>query len=451
MSKTTFAQTIAALEEFEEQVSSEIAAEQPTDGDFEGNTAGVNFQEEDSDIDDDVSSITEAAQGLEDIIGLVEEAPGECDAPMEPFVEKAVNVALESNDAVDAAGNPVSGDEKSKGEVLQKIKDFAAKVWKMLRDFGKKIAEWVRETWTHMTDRIVRNTTTAQKILDGLEGFQIGANAKITDKGLLGKIAAYKGAEVGEVMQSVAEYVKDQGGKDAEGLTFAARAAVQAVATGGEKADSVIEQFVQTLAKAAGSYDEDATPEQAQALKGNAAGTKTLVTKPFFGGYRAWVTYPENAEALKFWNHGISKVDEVKPADSVQAPDENEIRAIAKFVIDLGSMVKVYQASLKNLDDLNKDLDSAAGKSTNEKTESKQLRAMQAVIPRIIKGPQVAAYAYAASASTVAIQYLQAGLAAHRGEKGLGEKAGDAASAAGKSVSDAAGAAKDKVKGAFAK
>jgi hypothetical protein len=122
---------------------------------------------------------------------------------------------------------------------------------------------------------------------------------------------------------------------------------------------------------------------------------------------------PENADALSHWNHGINKVDEVKPQESVEAPNGEEIKAIATHIVGMGSLVQVYKNNLKTLDDLNRSLDAAASKAKNAKSESAQLKAMQAVVPRIIKGPQVAAYAYAVSASTTALQFCLAAIAAH--------------------------------------
>ncbi|BAW19500.1 hypothetical protein [Ralstonia phage RP31] len=431
---------MAALEEFAEDVNSEIVAEQPTDGEFEAETAGVDFPQESEDIDNDLAMITESAQGLEDIISLIDEAPGAPEAPLEPFVEKAVNVALESNDMAEAAGGAQKLlEDKSKKGVLEKVKAFAAKVWEMLRNFGKRIAQWVRETWARYTDRIVKNAAEAQKIIDQLKDLNTSTGAKIDDKGLLAKIATYKNVEVGEVLMAVSEHATDQGGKSAEILTKECRTCIDVVASGSSSAEGVMERFTDALAKAAGSYHEKATPAQAQAVKAG-AGTETLLTKPFFGGYRAWVSYPDNWEALQYWNHGISKVDEVKPLNEVAAPNGEEIKAIAEYIVGLGQLVKIYQSNIGQLDALNKELDKAASKNRAAGEDSKQLKAMQAVVPRIIKGPQVAAYAYATSASTIALQYCQAAISAHRGDKSLGEKAGEAAAAAG-----------NKVKGAFTK
>lgn len=441
----SFSKVMVGLEEFTEEVNSEITPAQPTDGAFDETTAGVDFQEESEGIDSDLDSISTAAQGLEDIISLVEEAPGEGDQPLQPFAEKAANVALESNDMVVAAGNPLAatddkGSAGTKDGVIEKLKAFALKVWEMLRSFGKKIADWIRETWAKFTDRIVKNANSAKKILASVSTMATRQGAKITDKGLLAKIATFKNAEVGDVLLSVTEYTNDQGSKEAEALTKEARACIDVVSSGASTADGVIDRFLEALKKSAGSYSGKASPEQAQAVKA-LAGSETYISDPFFAGYRAWTTVPDNAEKLQLWNHGISKMDEVKAQDSIDAPGSDEIKAIAQHVIGFGALVAVYQANIKNLDTLNKSLDQAASKAKNAKSESAQLKQMQAVVPRIIKGPQVAAYAYAASASTTALQYCLAAIAAHGTDpdaKSMGDKAKDAASAAG-----------DKVKGAF--
>lgn len=413
--------TMAALEEFTEEVNSEIAPDQPEDGAFDETTAGVDYQEESDGIDGDVDSIVESAQGLEDIISLLNDAPGESDAPMEPFVEKAVNVALESNDVVTSSGNPLAttadkGKTITKDGALDKIKAFAAKVWDMLRNFGKRIYAWIQETWAKYTDRIVKNANTAKKILEQESSLATKSGAAITDKGLLAKLATAENTDIGDVVLNVFEHAEAQGGKESEKLLKEARTCIDLVAGGAVSgADAVMERFTKALEEAAGTYDKKATAAQAQAVPGNAAGTETYLGKPFFGGFRPWTTIPVNAEALSHYNHGITKIDEVKAKESIPAPDAQEIKGIAEYIVDMSKLVAIYQSNLKSLDALNKELDKAASKAKNAKSESKTLKAMQAVVPRLIKGPQVAAYAYAASASTVALQYCQAAINAHQG------------------------------------
>lgn len=411
----SLAQFYAALEDFTEEVSSEIATPVPTDGASDEPIAGVDFNAEAADIDSDVTALTDAAQGLEDIIALMQEAPGEGDAPLDAFAAKAANVALESNDLVAAAGNPLAttGDKgHTKSDAIDKVKAFAAKVWDMLRKFGAKIIEWVKSTWAQFTDRIVKNANQAKKIIAATASLATRDGAKITDKALLAAIATAGNTEIGDALLAATEHANEQGGKASEVLTREARSCVDVVANGSGSADNVMDKFLDTLAKAAGSYKDKASPAQAQAVKA-AAGTETYLSAPFFGGFRAWTTIPENVEALQHWNHGISKVDEVKASDSIDAPNGEEIKAIAEHIVATGSLIATYQANLKKLDELNKSLDKAAGKAKNAKSESNALKQMQAVIPRIIKGPQVAAYAYAVQASTLALRFCSAAVAAH--------------------------------------
>lgn len=413
-------QTYLGLEELTEEVSATIAADEPTadNADFDGEIGGVPYQEESTAINDDIDQIVKSAQGLEDIISVVEDAPGADDAPLEPFVEKSMNLALESNDLVEEAGNPVAGSaDKSKSAVLAKLKDFAARVWKMLREFGKKIADWVRQSWARFTDQIVKNGNTAKKILESLGDLTPNSSAKITDKGLISRIATPNGVKVREVMKAVSSHANAQGGKAAEELTREAKMIINAVADGSEKASAVMNDFFEILRRSAGEYDEKAAAAHIEKIKPK-EGSEVLVTEPFFGGNRAWVAAPASVEDLGAWKHGISKLDEVQAPESIDAPDVGEIKGVAEYVIGLGEIVKLYQSNLKQLDELNKELDKAAGKASNsEKEDRAQLNMMQVVMPRILKGPQVDAYAYAAHASTLALAYCVAGVRAHRGAK----------------------------------
>jgi hypothetical protein len=414
----SLAKIFAALEEFTEEVNSEIATPAPTDGDFAESTAGVAFPQEAGEIDDDVTMFADAAQGLEDIISLIEEAPGAEDAPLDPFAAKAANVALESNELVAQTGNPLAktGDEgHTKKSAIDTLKNMAAKAWEMLRKFGKKIAEWIRATWTKFTDRLVKNTNAAKKLIAEAATLASRDGATITDAGLLAKVATHKGAEVGDVVLAVSEYANEQGAKDSVELTKQARTIIDTIATGRVNNDAEMDKLLDILGKAAGSYKSKATPDQARMVKA-AAGTETfLQSDAFFGGYRAWMTIPEDVESLEHWNHGISKVDEVKAATSIPAPNGEEIKAIAEHIVGMSALIAVFQNNIKTLDELNKELDKAAAKSKDVAEGSeKSLKKMQAVLPRIIKGPQVAAYAYATAASTIALQYCQAAVAAHK-------------------------------------
>lgn len=425
----SLASTMAALEEFTEDVNSEIVQEQPEDGAFDEPVAGVDFTQDSGEIDATTDDITNAAQGLEDIISLINDAPGDDDAPMEPFVEKAVNHALEDNEMVASTGNPLAktddeGKTETKSGAIEKVKAFAAKVWEMLRNFGKRVAAWIRETWAKYTDRIVKNSNAAKQIIEQEKSLASRSGAKITDAGLLAKIATYQNTEVGDVVVAVFEHAQDQGAKASLAITKEARTCVELVANGATGSEDVMERFLKALQSGLGTYKDKATAEQAQAVPKNAAGTDTYLSSPFFAGYRAWTVVPENADKLELWNHGISKIDEVKAAESVDAPDPQEIKAIAEHIAAMGALVATYQANIKQLDDLNKALDAAAAKAKNSKAEDGALKKMNAVIPRVIKGPQVAAYGYAASASTVALQFCQAAINAHKaGEEAKPETA----------------------------
>lgn len=450
-----FANMMAGLEEFEEEVASDIVPDTPVDGDFGEDTAGVNYPEESDDIDEDTDSLVQSAQGLEDIISMIGDAPGADDKPMEPFVERAANVALEANEVVASAGNPLaaSAPTETKSGALDKVKEFAQKVWDMLRNMGKRVLEWVKETWAKYTDRVVKNANMAKKMKEQLKTLQARGNANLTDKGLLSRIATVKGLEVGEAMINAFEHAESQAAREVMGATAAARKAVDIVASGASNAEGQMGELLKAIQSTSGTYDSKADARMAGAIPGNSPETEAFVSSSLFGGYRAWLTIPNDEANLAKYNHGISKLEEVEKKESVAAPTTQEIEAIIDYVIKCQILVQSYQASLKELDDLNKALDQAAGKAKSTKfgsEEGKQLKQMQAIIPRFIKGPQVSAYAYVVSASTVSLQYCEAGVRAHLSE-GDDKSLGDQAKDLGNKARDKANQAKDSVKNAFGK
>lgn len=451
-----FANMMAALEEFEEEVASDIVPEQPEpeeSGYADTTTDGTNFPEESEGIDEDTDSLVQSAQGLEDIISMIGDAPGEDDKPMEPFVERAANVALESNEVVASAGNPLANTDQpeTKGGALEKIKAFAQKVWDMLRNMGKRVLEWIKQTWAKYTDRVVKNGNMAKKIQEQLKTLQSRANANLTDKSLLSRIATAKGLEVGEAMINAFEHAESQAAREVMEATAQARKAVDLVASGSSSSEGQMGNLLKAIQSTSGTYDEKADARLAGAIPGNSAATEAYVSAPLFGGYRAWLTVPEDEANLAKYNHGISKLEESEQKDSIPAPSPQEIESITDYVIKSQALVQTYQAALKELDALNKALDQAAGKARSAKfgsDESKALKQMQSIIPRFIKGPQVAAYAYVVTASTVSLQYCEAGIRAHLAEgddKSMGEQAKDL----GNKAKDKANQAKDSVKNAF--
>lgn len=403
--------TRAALEEFTEEVNSEISAVSPEQVLEDTLTTDQAIQSESGDIDSDVVALVEAAQGLEDILSLVEQAPGEPDQPLDAFSEKAVNVALESNDLVDGESNPLKAGD-SKNQVLAKVKDFAKKVWEMLREFGKKIAEWIRATWARYTDVLVKNGEAAKRVLQAAETLTPNSSAEITDKGILAKVATTGNTSIADALSNSGQFAIAQAHKGAKELTLAARDAIDGVFAGTDE-NKGIDKFFDALQTSGAAYTETASAEQIAAAKAP-AGSSVTVTAPFFGGARGFFATPTDAANIQSWKHGIAVLDSVKPAESVTAPSAEEIKKIANQVISLGSLVAVYQKELDNLDTLNKELDKAASKTVAEGVDEKQLRQLQAIIPKVIKGPQVDAYAYAAKASAIGIAYANAAIAAHQ-------------------------------------
>lgn len=399
---------LIGLEEFTQEVTSEIATDAP---DVETTMADQGeFQQESGDINDDLDSFQSSAQALEDIISLVEEAPGAEDKPMEPFVEKAVNVAMEANDLADA-GAPTADKEQTKGQFLAKAKEFAKKVFAMLANMATKIIEWIKAAWAKATDRLVKNTNKARSLMSTIEGLNSRPGASIENEKLLAAVASAGGKSVDTVIQNVFAHARNQAEKAARNITAKAMFLVDGVASGKDGLDSKLDEFFDLLCDGAGTFSEKATAEQAAAAKAP-NGAEVLVSEPFFGGLRAWVVAPASSKDIKQWNHGLSKLDEVKPIDKA-APDVNELKGICEFVIDGQGLIKIFQGAVKPLEELQSKLKAAASKAS-DKTNNELLKNMQSIIPRIVKGTQVDAYNYAGTASSIALAYVDASLKAHQ-------------------------------------
>ena len=424
---------IAALEEFEQEVASELTAETP---DVEQVVAeSDSITDESEKIDEDVEALASSGDALESIIALVRDTPIPMNKPLDKFSMRAVKVALESKDVLASAGGGALVTTADKGETkkdfLDKAKEFAKKIWEALASMAAKVLEWIKATWAKVTDRLVKNSNRAKKHLETISSINSRSGAKIEDANILKAVANAKGEDVGDVVLAVFEHAKRQSKKESFEVARQAGLLVEAVASGTSNNEQLIEQFVETLAKAGGEWSGEASAEQAQAIKAP-AGCKVLVSDSFFGGKLAWLVVPENADALHLWNHGLSDVDKVKEINDA-APDVNELKAICEYIAQGQSLIKEYQAATKPLDELSQKLKSAISKEKGE-GDKKLVRAMQSVIPRIVKGPQVTAYNYAGTASSIALAYVEAALAAH-------QKTPDA-----KSTTDRAGDGKDNAK-----
>lgn len=405
---------IAALEEFEQEVSSELVAPTP---DVETAVAeNEQVLDESAGIDSDIDALASSGDALESIISLVQDTPIAMNKPLDAFSLRAVKVALESNDILANSGSTAlvpAGDgktEETKKDFLDKAKDFAKKIWEALASMAGRVLEWIKATWAKVTDRLLKNSNRAKKHLEVISKLNSRSGAKIEDARILKAVANAKGADVGDIVVNVFEHAREMSEKQSIEMARQAGLLVEAVASGKSDSSALVEQFVKLLADGAGKW-EDASSTQAQATK-SPAGTKVYTSGAFFGGMAAWLCVPENADALHLWNHGLGKLDEPK-AINPAAPDVNELEAICKHIATGQDLIRLYQANVKPLDELSKKLKGAISKEKGE-GDKKLVRAMQAVIPRIVKGPQVLAYNYAGTASSIALAYVEAALQAHQ-------------------------------------
>lgn len=399
---------LIGLEEFTEEVNATIAPDVPEVEETQDEQEAV--QQESADIDEDLDSFRDSAQALEDVISLVEEAPGAEDKPMEPFVERAVNVAMEAAD-LSSAGAPTADKSETKGQFLAKAKEFAKKIFDMLANIATKIIEWVKGAWANATDRLVKNANKAKSMLTTLKGMNSRPGAEITNEKLLAAVANAEGDDVGNVIQYIFGYTKGQGDKFAPELTNSAIAVIDDAASGKESIDNSLQKLFNVLADGAGQYDADGNDKQKAAVKAG-ENTKMLMSEPFFGGQRAWATAPNDVVNIDGWKHGIAVLDEVKPVNKA-APEINELVGICEYLLEGLSLVQTYKAKLGDLDKLQKKLKDCSSKAS-DKSNQEVIKKMQKLVPQIIKGTQVDAYNYAGSASSIVTAYVAASITAHQ-------------------------------------
>lgn len=405
MSIKQFQEFRTALEEFTEEVTAEV--NEPTE---ELSLEPMAESDEQSEaIDEDVESLNASAKALEDIAAMVEEAPGASDEPLEPFVQKAATVALESADL------QIGYDKKDTKEgFVGKAKAVAAKIIEAILEMGRRIVEWIKGVWARVTDRVTKNAAFAKKLMSKEANYNATPGAKITDKALLAAMAG--GREVGEVMMDVVAHATQQANKGAPALASAAKKLIAQFARAKFQDEREIsyDQITSAITASAGTFAGGPAPAAIRSAVKAGTTAQVLVSEAFFAGYRAWVVAPASGDTLQEWNHGLSKVEDVSPAASVNVPDPQEIRSICEYVVSAGELVAKYRASLKDIESLEGDLKALRAKVKTDLPEAaaKELRLMSALLPKIIKGPQVAAYNYAATAGSIALRYCASGMKA---------------------------------------
>lgn len=423
--------TIAALEELEQEVAAEIAPSTPDV--VETVEQAEEIIETSEAIDQDTQALADGADALESIIELVKGAPGSMDQPLDPFAKRAVQVALEANDvlvqsgagSLVAQGDAKKVEEQSKKAFIDKAKDFAKKIWEALANMATRVLDWIKGLWARATDRLLKNTNRAKKLIEVAKKTTEKSGATITDERILKAVANKDGAPVRQILSYVFEHARVQSEKVNMEALRQASLLVEAVSSGKSDSAALVDRFTDLLIKNAGAWEGKASPAQAQATK-SPAGTDIYVSPPFFGGMMAWYCVPENSEKLELWNHGLQKLDEPKEISN-SAPSPRDIAEICDYIAKGQDLIRMYQVGTKPLDTLTANLKKAVKQEKGE-GDKKLVRQLQAIIPRMVKGPQVLAYSYAATASTIALSYVEAALNVHSGKGGKSEDKNEGAS-----------------------
>lgn len=401
---------VAAVEEFIEETAAELTSAQTDPDEIQATDEGI--LDESQNIDQDLEALASSGEAIESIINLVEGAPTQMSAPLDNFTRHAVRVALEANDLIASSGGAVALTEDkgaTKKDFLDKAKDLAKKIWETLASMAGRILEWIKGIAAKVTDRLTRNANAAKKHLETIGKINSRAGAKIEDQKILNAVANAKGADVGEVVLSVFDFAKQLSEKNSLEAAKQASGLIQAVATGNAAADSAVASLVRTLTDTSAGWAKGTQDHAAATKAGN--DVDVVVSPAFFTGAFAYMFVPKAEKDLKSWNHGFSKLEKVRQP-AADAPDVSELKAICEYIINGQQLVRGYQESVKALDKVSADL-KAAVKNDGGKQNQELVRTMQAVVPRIVKGPQVLAFNYAGTASSIALAYVGAALKAH--------------------------------------
>ncbi len=403
----------AGLEDFTDNVDQTVTSvAEPAPSELADVNPEVAAQQ--TELDDGIDELGQAASALEDILALAEDAPGEDDAPIEGFAAKSINSALESADMAKLE------DGESKKSFAEKGKDFIAKLIKAIMAMAAKLGGMIKQAWAAMTDRLTKNIAWAKQNQSVIASLATDTTKKITDEKVLKAVASVNNEEPGQLLLNAIDFANVQANKGSKELLSEAKKALGEFSRSKftDERESPLNKLNEVLSKSGSDvYTGEASEAQGRAV--NAPnGSTVFVSDPFFGGLRGWMTIPadDTISGMTVWNHGISKVDEVTVAQSIAAPGSDEMSAICKTVIDAAGLINVYRGQAKELEELErgiKSLQSVANKELPEQA-AKDFKTLSTLMPRIIKGPQVAAYNYAVTASSIALRYVSAGITAHK-------------------------------------
>lgn len=398
----------AALEDIDAEIEIEIteeADEAGLDTGEPGQMSDLDFeesQEESVAEDAGAEELTEALVALEGIDDMIKALPA-VNGKIAASIMSGVKIACEANDLV-AANSTALTAGGDKAEARGNFRDAINKILEMLKKMALGFVETVKSLWAQATDKLVRAAKKAEAMKGTIGATKFNGNAAITDEKLGTYFATEGNIGVRQALTNTFDFVQAVGGQVSGNLMNSAGGAlVEASSAGASGTGGKIAQLHSAITGLGKIY-----PESVQVENGDAS-----ASKPFFAGMRAWVKIPTDVESIDKFSHGITKVAEVGSAGNQNAGNQSELNAICDVIINGNKLVQGFRKALNDEIKLAKQVGSISAPADASDETRKTISKLNSVLPKVIKGPQVAAYNYAGTAASIAVRYVEASLKAH--------------------------------------
>lgn len=443
--KLNLATVQAALEEFQEQLAD--AVEQPTaQEEIASDAVGEELGEQSALIDDDAASIGNHIEQVSAVAERIENAPGEMDAPLDPNIQAGAQIALESlNVALEA------DEGETKEGLLQKLWRYIKQAMQIVRNFGKRVVEFVKAAYAYCTDRAVRNKRRAEKIKKDLrdstlkmktrdvKGTKVSAEfEKHVSPRVREVLNNANGVSIGTAMENMIAFLGAQGRVMGKGERLSVAAALADIAEKPQDCDKFAKDVLDSLdAISSPGFEASSNAAHAKAVQAG-QDVSVRVSKPFFAGYRAYVKMPKGVNVLSQWGAGVAVMDAVQTREKFEIPSVEKLMNYTSLVQELSDIIEDSKRHADEMERitsvLNKEIKDKGDAAIKSDSSTSHVRtvvsALQTVIPRAIKGPSVDVMRLATKFSSSVLDYIQACRSAYEENEDGAKEAKDFAQAA---------------------
>lgn len=433
----TFVQVKLALEELQEGIIE--AATTPTQDEETNNIVqGEELDTQSTAIDADAAALTQRTEKLGDVIDMVERTDAPMAEPLPEATQQGVDIALE---ALGLGLESDSPDRATKETMVQRLKRYFMAMLEGMRRFCAHIVTHVRNAYTWATDRSTRNKARAEKAKKAMEeksfnrkmgevnGRNTGSQSAsdLFSASLLKSMVRPNGVTIVQASKNVVDYIRQQNKVINRGLLLDTLTTLSDVMKDPAGVEPKAKEFMSYLDRIGDVADQAATSEQRKEA-GVSDDMKVGVSAPFFGGHRAWIATPKVDSLISKFDHGLSVLDKVNAEErNPQVPTVENLREIITQVLDLDAAVVEYRNHVGQLSAVeeklkqfaseissgSKAMEGFSGSDVSSTRVRALAEAMNAALPKLVKGPQVAVVRYAATVGTMLMDYVQAGMKAY--------------------------------------